>query len=116
MDLIEAVRGALGAVIAVAGLAILILGAIGNLRFPDFYTRLHPASADALGAMIVLVGLAVMSGEGAVSLRLLLLGALIMALAPTLAQFLAGAAHAAGLAPLAGRYMAPRPGGRRQTP
>ncbi|MEJ0060494.1 MAG: hypothetical protein WDM79_13375 [Terricaulis sp.] len=43
-------------------------------------------------------------------LRLALLAALIVAMAPTLAHLAANAAHGAGLSPLAGPYVAPRPG------
>jgi multicomponent Na+:H+ antiporter subunit G len=107
----EIFRFGLGGLIAAAGLAVMIGGTLGMLRFPDFYTRLHGARvADALGAVVVLLGLAVIAWDGAIAVRLLLLAALIIALAPTLAQLAAGAAHAGGLAPLAGPYTAPRPG------
>jgi multicomponent Na+:H+ antiporter subunit G len=111
---IEIVRDAFGALIAVVGLVCVLGGTIGLLRFPDFYTRLHGARvADGLGSALVLVGLAVLSGDAAVALRLLLLAALVAALTPVLAHLAANAAHTGGLAPLAGRYTAPRPSVRR---
>lgn len=101
-----------GAVIA-AGLALMAGGTLGLLRFPDLYTRLHAVRvADGPGAVIVVLGLAIVSGDGEVVLRLVLLGALIAALGPTLAHLAANAAHAGGVAPIAGAYTAPRPGGR----
>jgi multicomponent Na+:H+ antiporter subunit G len=101
-----------GAVIAV-GLALMAGGTLGLLRFPDLYTRLHAVRvADGPGAVIVVLGLAVVSGDGAVALRLVLLASLIAALGPTLAHLTANAAHAGGVAPIAGAYTAPRPGGR----
>jgi len=43
----------------VAGLFFFTGGAIGILRFPDFYSRLHPAGKlDTLGLLLSLIGLA----------------------------------------------------------
>lgn len=100
----------LGAFLIVIGLALMAGGTLGLLRFPDFYTRLHAVRvADGLGAVLFILGLALVSGDGAVALRLALLAALVAALGPTMSQLAANAAHAAGLAPLAGSYRAPRP-------
>ena len=111
MQIVFSVIG--GAVIVIA-LALMAGGALGLLRFPDFYTRLHAVRVtDGLGAVLFLLGLAIVSGDGAVALRLVLLAALVGALGPTMSQLAANAAHAAGLAPLAGRYTAPRPEARR---
>ncbi len=112
----EIVLSAIGAVLIVAGLTLMAGGTLGLLRFPDFYTRLHAVRvADGAGAVVFILGLAVVSGDAAVALRLVLLAALVAALGPTMSQLAANAAHAAGLAPLAGPYKAPRPdprGGR----
>ena len=114
LDLVRAGLG--GAVIAVA-LAIMAGGVLGMLRFPDFYTRLHALRAgETAGAVLFLFGLAILADDGRTALLLLLLAALIGAMGPTLAQLQANAAHSAGLAPLAGRYVAPRPGVKRGTP
>ncbi len=100
-----------GAAVIAAGLAIMAGGALGLLRFPDFYTRLHAARvAHGPGAVIFLLGLALVSGDGAIALRLILLAALLAALGPTLSQLIANAAHAGGLAPLVGSQTTPRPG------
>ena len=41
-----------------AGGAFCLIGAIGLLRMPDFYTRMHAASVtDTLGAGLLLVGM-----------------------------------------------------------
>lgn len=101
----------IGGVLIVAGLALMAGGALGLLRFPDFYTRLHAVRViDGLGAVVFLLGLAVVSGDGGVALRLVLLASLVGALGPTMSHLAANAAHAAGLAPLSGRFTAPRPG------
>jgi len=105
-----------GALLIVIGLVLMAGGTLGLLRFPDFYTRLHAVRvADGLGAGAFLLGLALVSGDGGVALRLVLLAALLAALGPTMSQLAANAAHSAGLAPLAGSYRAPRPGSRGRT-
>ena len=111
----DAVRLGASGLLVIAGLVLMLGGAIGLLRFPDFYTRLHAAGvADALGAVIIIGGLAFAAWDWRVTLKLLLLAALLAALAPLLSQLLANAAHSGGLAPIAGRYLAPRPGPRRK--
>lgn len=111
--LLENVRVGFGALVAAAGVLVLWGGGIGLMRFPDFYTRLHAAGAtDTVGAVTTLTGLALMATDALLALKLVLLALLLAAMAPTLTQILANAAHAAGLAPIAGKYVAPRPGAR----
>lgn len=113
LDVAQLALSAIGALVIAAGLAVMAGGVLGVLRFPDFYTRLHATNvSDVVGAALVLVGLAVVSGDVAMATRLVLLAVLFIALGPTQAQLSANAAHAAGLAPLAGAYTAPRPGAR----
>lgn len=103
-------RIALGGCVAAVGLMFVLGGTLGLLRFPDAYTRLHAVNtSDGVGAVLVVLGLALMAPDWAVAIRLLLLGALLAALAPTTTHLLASAAHAGGLVPIAGRYVAPRP-------
>ncbi len=114
---LDVVRNVIGGLLVLAGLIFIVGGAIGVLRFPDFYTRLHAArTADGVGALIFILGLIVLSGDLGIAFRLLVLGVLIAALAPIIAHLSANAAHVGGLAPLAGRYKAPRPGARRDAP
>ena len=41
------------------GAVFCVIGAIGLLRMPDFYSRTHPATVvDSFGAGLILVGLA----------------------------------------------------------
>lgn len=109
--LLDIVRLGVGGAIAAVGVGFVVGGAIGLLRFPDFYTRVHAASSTGgVGGVLVVAGLAVSAPDVSLALRLALLGALMAALNPALAHIVASAAHAAGLAPLSGRYAAPRPG------
>lgn len=112
--IMEALRFSGAGLLIAIGLAFIAGGAIGLLRFPDFYTRLHAVGAsDGLGAVIFIAGLALAAWDAAIVARLVLLALLIAAVSPTLNHLAANAAHAAGLAPLAGPYTAPRPGGRK---
>lgn len=106
-------RAAIGGIFVVIGLAIMLGGAIGLLRFPDFYTRLHANAAESVAAVLIVLGLAISANDGAVAVRLVLLAALIVALAPMLSHLAANAAHAAGLAPIVGRHTTPRPSATR---
>ena len=54
----------LGALLMVAGCVFSLTGSVGVLRFPDFYSRLHPAGkTDTLGQMLVLSGLALFAAQ-----------------------------------------------------
>lgn len=114
LALFDLVRLACAGVLMAAGLVAILLGVLGMLRFPDFYTRLHAnAVTDALGAGLILAGLALAAWEWQIALKLALLASLYAALTPAMSHVLASAAHGAGLAPLSGAYRAPRPGAER---
>ena len=96
-----------------AGALLLLGGAIGLLRFPDVYTRLHAASAMiSVGVSLSLIGLLLVSGSWAMAGRIGLLVVIVSALAPVFVHAAARGSQAAGLTPLVGAYKAPRPGQR----
>jgi multicomponent Na+:H+ antiporter subunit G len=104
-------RLTVGAALVLLGLVCIAGGTLGMARFPDFYTRLHAQRvSDAVGVVIVILGLAAVSPNAPTALKLALLAILVIAVSPLIAQLNAHAAHAAGLAPIAGPYVAPRPG------
>lgn len=50
----------LGALLVVAGLVFFIGAAVGLMRFPDFYTRMHAAGkGDTLCSLLIVLGVAV---------------------------------------------------------
>ena len=85
-----------------------IIGAIGVLRFPDFYTRTHAASiTDTMGAGLVILGLifqavammvAGTAGSWIILVKLIMVGLFILLTAPTSGHALVKAAYAHGLA------------------
>jgi len=84
------------------GGAFVMIGGIGLLRLPDFYTRLHAAGmTDTLGAGLIILGMMVAGGLSLVTVKLALLGALIFLTSPTATHAIANAAFTAGLEPWA---------------
>jgi multicomponent K+:H+ antiporter subunit G len=82
------------AALLVLGAAFCLLGAIGLVRLPDFYTRLHgPSKASTLGVGAVLLGSALWFGvQGSASGHELLVVMFLLLTAPVSAQVLARAA------------------------
>ena len=82
-----------------------LLGGIGVLRFPDVYTRIHAASlTDTGGATLVLLGLGLISGLTAETLKLALVWVFVMLTTPAAANALANAAFSAGHTPRIGTF------------
>lgn len=74
-----------------------IMGGIGLLRFPDFYSRLHAAGiTDTLCAFLIIVGLVIQAGLALVSIKLMLILIFMVFTAPTASHALARAGLAAG--------------------
>jgi len=103
MSLLDIARSGLGGVVALAGLLFMGAGALGVLRFPDFYTRLHAVSTSlGPGATLVVLGLAIAAPSWAAAGKLMLLTLLTAMIAPLLSHFVGSAAYGAGLTPVAG--------------
>jgi multicomponent Na+:H+ antiporter subunit G len=88
-------------ILLVAGGLFCIVGAVGLLRMPDFYTRVHAASVtDTLGAGLILLGLILQAGSILVAAKLVIIGLLIFFTSPAATHALARAALGRGLKPL----------------
>ncbi|MFC6196442.1 monovalent cation/H(+) antiporter subunit G [Ponticaulis profundi] len=82
-----------------------VIAAVGVLRFPDFYTRMHAASVtDTLGALVLILGMAFLAPNGLIVLKLVLIGLFLVLTSPTSSHAIANAAYTAGLQPKLGRY------------
>ena len=83
-----------------SGTLILLTGAVGILRLPDFYTRLHALGKnDTLGVALVALGIAALEGLTLESGKILLLLIFVALANPTVTHGLGRAAHRAGLRP-----------------
>ena len=90
------------AFIAVGGF-FLVVGGLGLVRLPDFYTRLHAAGiTDTMGAGLLLLGMMVHEGWTLVTGKLLLIGLFLFFTSPTATHAIANAALVAGLQPWLG--------------
>jgi multicomponent Na+:H+ antiporter subunit G len=78
-----------------------MIGALGLLRMPDFYTRVHAASVvDTLGAGFILIGLLLQAGLTLVGAKLVMLGVMLLFASPTATHALVRAALHRGVQPL----------------
>jgi multicomponent Na+:H+ antiporter subunit G len=88
------------ALILVAGALFCLLAAIGIVRLPDLYTRLHAASkAGVVGTGLILLAVALISTDGANVLRAILGIVFLLLSTPIAAHLLARAAYKAGELP-----------------
>jgi multicomponent Na+:H+ antiporter subunit G len=72
-------------------------GALGILRMPDFFTRLHAASViESLGGPCVVLGIALLHGWSLLSAKLILLILFLMITCPTATHMLSKAAYLTG--------------------
>ena len=90
-------------VLLVIGLVFIMLGVLGILRLPDFYTRLHAmGKCDTLGVALVLIALALHEGVSLYSLKILLISVCIGLANPAATHALGRAAYRSGLMPWRG--------------
>jgi multicomponent Na+:H+ antiporter subunit G len=83
----------------VLGSAFCVVGGIGMIRMPDFYTRTHAASlTDTLGATLILFGLGLQAGLSLITVKLIFVLVFIYLTSPTSAHALVKAAYSRGVA------------------
>lgn len=94
------VREIIAGILLALGCFFIVVASIGIVRFPDFYSRIHPAGkSDTLGQALVLLGLMAYEGFSLVSIKLLIIIAFIFIVNPTATHALAKAAYLAGVKP-----------------
>ncbi len=87
-------------ILMVGGLFFMITGAIGLLRLPDFYTRLHATGkCDTLGEVLLILGCMVYQGWSFVSVKLFFLMFFIFMANPVGTHAIMKAAYYTGLKP-----------------
>ena len=84
----------------VTGLFFLIVAAVGVIRLPDVFSRSHAVSlTDSLGALLMLVGIALYEELGINTFKILVVLVLIYILNPVIAHATIRAALRAGVKP-----------------
>jgi multicomponent Na+:H+ antiporter subunit G len=85
--------------LSVGGIYILI-GGIGVVRLPEFYTRMHAASlTDSIGTILILVGIMLQAGVSLAAFKLMAILVFMLLTGPTATYALANAALMSGFKP-----------------
>ncbi|MBU6319162.1 MAG: monovalent cation/H(+) antiporter subunit G [Alphaproteobacteria bacterium] len=93
----------IGSAFIIAAVGLSIAGAVGVLRFPDVYTRIHAASiTDTGAASLMTLGMLLMAGLSPAAIKLCIVWLFIMLTSPAAAHALAGAAFGSGHRPILG--------------
>ena len=87
----------LSAVLMLTGVALTVIAAVGLVRLPDLFSRMHAATkTTTLGLALVLLGAALRVENGGDAAKLLLVGAFTFLTAPVGAHVLGRSAYRAG--------------------
>ena len=98
MDL---VLDAISWILLLGGSFFVVVGGLGLLRLPDFYTRIHAAGlTDTMGAWLILLGLMFQASSTLVAVKLVLVLVFLVLTSPLSSHLLAKAAYLRDLQPL----------------
>ncbi len=85
----------------IAGSVFCLIGGLGLIRLPDFYSRMHGGGiTDTLGAGLVLIGLMFQGGGALVTIKLVMILLIALLASPTSTHAVAKAAYKSGLKPV----------------
>jgi multicomponent Na+:H+ antiporter subunit G len=97
----EAIREIASWFFLCSGAAFCVIGAIGLLRLPDVYSRLHGSGIiDTLGSALILIGLMLEPAHWTVTFKLCGILFFLYVTSATSTHALAHAAHTSGLEPI----------------
>ena len=83
------------------GVLALVIGALGLLRLPDVYCRIHAVGMiDTAGASFIILGLAIHEGVSLVTVKLLFIGIFLFFTSPIATHAVAQVAHKSGVVPV----------------
>ena len=96
----EQVFDILSWVCLIVGSVFCVIGGIGLIRLPDFYSRMHGGGiTDTLGVGLVLIGLMFQGGGALVTIKLVAILLIALLASPTSTHAVAKAAYKSGLMP-----------------
>jgi len=95
------IETAIGVFVMTIGVAFTVLGHLGLIRLPDFYTRAHAASKpDTMGVVLVMAGLAVLEGIATTTgIKLVLIAVFVAIANPVAIHVLSRSAMTRGIKP-----------------
>lgn len=83
-----------------SGSFFMVVSAVGMLRFPEFWSRVHAASVGDSGGMILLIaGMCLQSGLTLITVKLIAIGIFLFITGPTATHAVANAALVTGWRP-----------------
>jgi multicomponent Na+:H+ antiporter subunit G len=91
----------IGVLVIVVGVGFTVIGHLGLIRLPDFYTRAHAASKpDTMGVVLVMTGLAILAGIATTTgIKLLLIAVFVGIANPAAIHVLSCSALRRGVTP-----------------
>ena len=90
----------LSGVLLALGCLLALTSAVGVLRMPDFFSRIHPAGKnDSLAQLLIVFALCLQAGWSLVTLKLLFISCFLLITSPSAAYAIARAAHLDGRQP-----------------
>lgn len=90
-------------ILFIAGSALVVIGALGIWRFPDFYSRLHAAGVtDTFGADLVLLAMVFQADNWLIVVKLFIIFMFLVMTSPVSTHAVAHAALVGGLRPKLG--------------
>lgn len=88
----------IGYILIIIGILFDIFGCIGLVRFPDVYNRLQASTkCVTLGTILLLFGVALLSGLGATAAKAIICAGFILITSPTAAHAIAKGSYASGV-------------------
>ena len=100
MSLPDTVLDIISWALILSGAFFVVIGAVGTLRFPDFWSRLHAASiTDSAGIILMFAGMCVQAGFTLITVKLIIIGVFLFITGPTSTHAIANAALVSGLRP-----------------
>lgn len=88
-------------ILLIAGSMFVIVGAVGIVRMPDFFTRLHAASVIETGGLFLLVlGMVLRSGVSLASIKLIFIALFIFFAGPAATHAMVRSGLKQGLKPV----------------
>jgi len=91
------IREIIAVIMIALGLLFLVISAVGMLRLPDFYSRLHASgNSETLGMMLTLLGFVIYEGTNLISFKLIFIFLFVFIGNPIGTHILSKAAYKTG--------------------
>ena len=96
----EALMPILASIFIGLGVISILIGALGLIRLPDVYARIHAAGIiDTAGVAFFILGMICLSGWSLVTVKLILIGIFLFFTSPISGHAIARVAHLSGIKP-----------------